>query len=513
MKTQTPPPPSALWPPLAGVSASVSATVSLFLAAWLSGTASLAWAQTPSPAALGAVCAVCAVAPAVSADAAQQFTLKNGMRLIVKPDRRAPTAVQMLWVRVGAMDEVDGHSGLAHILEHMMFKGSQRLGPGEFSRQVAALGGQENAFTSMDYTGYYQQVPTQHLEQVMRLEAERFAHNRWSDTEFSKEIEVIKEERRMRTEDNPRALLGEQLYAASFVASPQRRPIIGWMGDLDSTTAQDVRDFYRQWYTPSNAAIVVAGDVQVDRVRAWAEKYYGSLPVRALPERKPRAEPAQRGMRRVQLKAPAEQGYVALAFHVPRIGRVQEMQESDREALALLVLSAVLSDYDGARLERSLAQGPQRVADSAGSSASVLGRGPGLFLLSGVPAAGRSSQELEQALRAQISRIAQEGVDNAELERVKTQWMAEQVYEKDSLMAQAQSLGSYWVLGMPPDAEDRLVQHLRAVTAAQVQAVAAKYFGDDALTVATLLPQPRAASASAAPRAASSRSSENKRVH
>lgn len=449
----------------------------------------------------------------VSTDTAQQFTLKNGMRLIVKPDRRAPTAVHMLWVRVGAIDEVDGHSGLAHVLEHMMFKGSKRLGPGEFSRRVAALGGQENAFTSMDYTGYYQQVPTQHLEQVMRLEAERFGHNRWSDTEFSKEIEVIKEERRMRTEDNPRTQLGEQLYAASFVASPQRRPIIGWMGDLDSTTAQDARDFYRQWYAPSNAAVVVAGDVQVDRVRSWAEKYYGSLPVRALPERKPRTEPVQHGMRRVQLKAPAEQGYVALAFHVPRIRHVQEMQESDREALALLVLSAVLSDYDGARLERSLAQGPQRVADSASSSAAVLGRGPGLFLLSGVPAAGRSSEDLEQALRAQITRIAQEGVDNAELERVKTQWMAEQVYEKDSLMAQAQSLGSYWVLGMPTDAEERLVQHLRAITPAQVQAVAAKYFGDDALTVATLLPQPRAASASAAPHPASSHSSGNKRVH
>lgn len=424
----------------------------------------------------------------------QQFTLKNGLQLIVKPDRRAPTAVHMLWVRTGAMDEVDGHSGLAHIVEHMMFKGSKMLGPGEFSRRVAALGGQENAFTSMDYTGYYQQVAAARLPQVMRLEAERFAHSRWSDDEFTKEIEVIKEERRMRTEDNPRALLGEQLYAASFVASPQRRPIIGWMGDLDSTSAQDVRTFYRQWYTPNNAAVVVAGDVDVPRVRAWAEKYYGSIAMRAVPQRKPRVEPPQRGMRRVQLKAPAEQAYVALAFHVPRISRVQDMTQDDREALALLVLSAVLSDYDGARLERALTQGPQRVADSAGSSASVLSRGPGLFMLSGVPAAGHSAQEVEHALRAQVARIAQEGVDEAELERVKTQWMAEQIYEKDSLMAQAQSLGSYWVLGMPPDAEEQLVEHLRTITPAQVQAVAAKYFGDDALTVATLLPQPRAAS-------------------
>ncbi len=462
------------------------------LAAWLAAPA--AWAQAqPSTSA--------APAP-VSAPLVQHFTLRNGMELFVRPDHRAPTAVHMLWLRVGAMDEVDGTSGVAHALEHMMFKGSKKLGAGEFSRRVAALGGQENAFTSWDYTGYYQQIPAPRLPEVMQLEADRFAHNQWPDAEFRKEIEVIKEERRMRTEDSPRARLIEQLYAASFVAAPYHRPIIGWMGDLDALTPDDVRQFYQRWYVPGNAAVVVAGDVEPAQVRAWAEKYYGRLPVRALPARKPRPEPLQQGLRRIEVKAPAEQGYVALAFHVPRISRVQGMDAQDRDALALLVLSAVLSGYDGARLERALTQGAARVADSADSGASLLARGPGLFMLTGVPAAGKTAAEVEQALRAQVARVAEEGITEEELARVKVQWQAEQVYAKDSVMGQAQSLGSYWVLGLPSDAEDQLLAALRAVTVQQVQAVAAKYFGDDQLTVATLLPQPLPAGAKTAPAAA-----------
>ena len=396
----------------------------------------------------------------------------------------------MVWVRVGAMDEVDGTSGVAHVLEHMMFKGSTKLAPGEFSRRVAALGGSENAFTSLDYTGYYQQIPSDRLEQVMRLEADRFAHNRWPDAEFRKEIEVVKEERRMRTEDQPRALLIEQLSAATFTASPYRRPVVGWMSDLDAMTPADVRQFHRQWYVPANAAVVVVGDVDVRKVRALAEKTYGRIPARAVPVRKPRAEPPQMGLRRITVKAPAEQAYVALAFRAPTLARVEALTDADRDALALVVLSAVLSGYDGARLERALSQGPERVADNVGSGASVVGRGPGMFMLTGVPAQGKTAQQVEDALRAEVARVAREGVGSAELERVKTQWVASTVYQRDSLHGQASDLGSNWVQGLPLDAEDRLLALLRAITPEQVQAVAQRYFGDDQLTVATLAPQP-----------------------
>ncbi len=421
---------------------------------------------------------------------AEQFTLSNGLTLIVKPDRRAPTAVHMLWLRVGSMDEVDGTSGVAHLLEHMMFKGTPTVKAGDFSRRVAALGGRENAFTNKDYTGYYQQIPAARLEEVMKLEADRFANNDWPDEEFARELEVVKEERRMRTEDNPRALLEEALDAAVFVASAYRRPVVGWMSDLDAMTPADARDFYRRWYVPANAAVVVAGDVDVAQVRQLAEKYYGVLPARLLPSRKPRAEPVQVGIRRIDFKAPAEQAYIALAFKVPALRSLAAIEPGDQDALALTVLAAVLDGYSGARLERALVQGENRVADSASADNGLWGRGPQLFTLEGVPAPGKTAAQVETALREQVARVAREGVSEAELNRVKTQWVASAVYKRDSVFNQGRELGVRWVQGLPLDADEQLIARLRAVTAEQVKAVASRYFGDDQLTVAVLLPQP-----------------------
>ena len=423
-----------------------------------------------------------------------QFTLPNGMTVIIKPDRRAPTAVHMLWVRVGSMDEVDGTTGVAHVLEHMMFKGTAKVPLGEFSRRVAALGGRENAFTSKDYTGYYQQIPSSKLEEVMMLEADRFGNSQWSDAEFAKEIEVVKEERRMRTEDEPRALMDEAHTAAVFLASPYRRPIVGWMNDLEAMTPNDAREFFKRWYVPANAAVVIAGDVDVAQASAWVTKYYGPILKRAVPERKPRVEPAQTGLRRIDFKAPAEQSVVSLAFKVPSLetlGRNDEkLPDPQSDALALTVLSAVLDGYSGARLDRALMQGPGRVADSAVSYNGLWGRGPQLFVMEGVPSEGKTPEQVEAALRAQIARIANDGVSLAELNRVKTQWIASEVYKKDSVVSQANTLGVQWIQGQPLDADERLIARLRTVTPEQVQAVAKKYFGDDQLTVAILRPQP-----------------------
>ena len=443
----------------------------------------------------------------------EQFTLANGMTVIVKPDKRAPTAVHMVWLRVGSMDEVDGTSGVAHLLEHMMFKGTPTLKPGDFSRTVAALGGRENAFTGKDYTGYYQQIPSNRLEDVMKIEADRFANNQWSDDEFKKEIEVVKEERRLRTEDSPRALMNEALNATVFVASAYRRPVVGWMSDLDAMTPADAREFFKKWYIPANATVVIAGDVDVAQARQLAEKYYGPIPARAVPPRKPRLEPLQTGLRRIDFKAPAEQSYVALAFKVPGLsslagpaaasasasGRTagavgvadaSATADADADALALTVLSAVLDGYSGARLDRALTQGDNRVADSAGSYNGLWGRGPQLFMLDGVPAQGKTPEQVEAALREQVARVAKDGVSEAELNRVKTQWVASEVYKLDSVFNQARELGSNWVQGQPLDAGERLIARLRAVTPEQVKAVAQKYFGDDQLTVAILRPQP-----------------------
>ncbi len=419
-----------------------------------------------------------------------QYTLSNGMTLIVQPDRRAPTVAHMVWVRVGSIDEVDGTSGVAHVLEHMMFKGTPDLKPGEFSRRVAALGGRDNAFTSRDATAYHQQVPADRLEDVMRLEADRFARNQWDDAEFFKELQVVKEERRQRTEESPQARMFEAFNATLFQTSPYRRPIIGWMSDLDALTPQDAREFYRRWYVPGNAAVVIAGDVEPERVRALAEKHFGRIEARPVPPRKPRDEVAQTGPRRMEYRAVTEQSLVTLAWKAPRWTGAQD--DADRDALALTMLSAVLDGYSGARLDRALVQGQgmggKRVADSASASFGLLGRGPQMFSLTAVPARGVTPEMASAALKAEVARIAREGVQPAELQRVKTQWRAGEIYKRDSVFGQAQELGSYWVQGLGLDGSDRLMAALDAVTPADVQRVAARYFSDDQLTTGVLVP-------------------------
>ena len=447
-------------------------------------------------------------ATAQTASKVEQFTLGNGLTLIVKPDRRAPTAAHMLWVRVGSIDEVDGTSGVAHVLEHMLFKGPATTQPGEFSRKVAALGGRDNAFTSRDATGYHQQIPSNKLEDVMRLEADRFANNQWADDEFRREIEVVKEERRSRTEESPRALMFEAANALTFTASPYRRPIVGWMSDLDAMTPKDAREFYQRWYVPGNAAVVVAGDVDVMEVKRLAEKYYGPIAARPVPVRKPRDEPVQTGSRRMDFKGVASQAYVSLSFKVPNL-RAEDFGDdaSGRDPLALTVLAAVLDGYSGARLGRALEQDTPtnggRIADSADAHNGLLGRGPQLFVLAGVPAPGKTAEQVATGLRQQVALIAQAGVSDAELNRVKVQWAASETYKLDSVFSQARELGSNWVNGFPLDADARLIAKLRSITSDEVKAVAAKYFGDDELTVATLVPQPLDLNAVKRPRAAS----------
>ncbi|MBL8447516.1 MAG: insulinase family protein [Zoogloeaceae bacterium] len=414
-----------------------------------------------------------------------ETTLGNGMKVIVKEDRRAPSVVHMVWYKVGAMDETDGHSGVAHILEHMMFKGTKKLGPGEFNRQVAAVGGRDNAFTSSDYTAYFQQVPPGELGRMMGLEADRMRNLRFSDEEFFKELEVVKEERRLRTDDKPHGLVHEQLEASAFLAHPYRRPIIGWMTDLDTMRPADAWAWYRTWYAPNNATLVVVGDVDHRRVFEQAKQSFGGLVPSALPPRRDIGEPEQRGRREAEVRAPAELPYLALAWHVPTLRSLADA----RDYFALQVLSAVLDGYEGARLNTRLVR-EQRLAVSAGAGYTGMARGPSLFLLDGTPSPGHSVDELEAALRAEVARIRDQGVTDAELARVKAQAMASEVYKRDSLMGQAMEIGMLEMSGFSWRDEKRFLEGLQTVTAADVQAVAGRYFADDAMTVARLDPLP-----------------------
>ena len=443
---------------------------------------------TPSPLALLQAALLWALfmpAWALAATDTHEFRLANGLKLIVKEDHRAPTVVNMVWYRAGSIDELSGTTGVAHVLEHMMFKGTKKLKPGEFSKRVAELGGRDNAFTSKDYTAYHQQVERSRLAQVMALEADRMQNLTMDPAEFGKEIKVVMEERRLRTEDKPLSLLREALYATAFVASPYRHPVVGWMDDLQNMTAADALAWYQRWYAPNNAVVVIAGDVDPQQVLKLAEKYFGAIPPKTLPKTKPQQEPIQNGIRRVNVKAPAENPFLMMAYKVPRLLDI----EKDEEPYALELLAAVLDGYDNARLPAKLVR-TDRIANSVDAGYDGIGRGPTLFMLAGTPTKDSSVEKLEAALRAEVARIAQDGVSVQELKRVKAQVIAGQVYKRDSVFGQAMEIGSVELSGISHKQIDRMIERLSSITPQQVQAVAQKYFSDDQLTVATLTPLP-----------------------
>lgn len=414
-----------------------------------------------------------------------ETTLSNGLRVIVKEDHRAPVAMHMVWYRVGAMDEHDGTTGIAHLLEHMMFKGTKKLKPGQFNEIVARAGGNDNAFTNQDYTAYFQRVPAAALPQMMALEADRMRNLVIDDQEFGRELKVVMEERRLRTDDQPQAQLHEQLMANTFIAHPYRRPVIGWMNDLENMRPQDARDWYRRWYAPNNAYVVVVGDVDHRKVFELARKTYGGMKPVKLPVRKVTAEPPQMGERRIVVKAPAELPQLAMAWKVPKLVDVN----ADREPYALEVLAGILDGNAASRLPKALVRGSQ-IAVEVGAYYDSTSRGEVLFMLGGSPAKGHTVDELEKALRGEIRRIADEGVSAAELERIKTLTVAAQIYKLDSTYVQAMEIGRIEASGYRWQDADLMLDKLRSVTADEVQAVARKYFGDDTLTVAVLDPQP-----------------------
>lgn len=435
-----------------------------------------------------ALCGALALTLAVASPArANPFetTLSNGLRVIVKEDRRAPVAMHMVWYRVGAMDEKDGTTGVAHLLEHMMFKGTKKLKPGEFNDIVARAGGNDNAFTSHDYTAYFQRVPAAALPRMIELEADRMRNLVIGDDEFARELKVVMEERRLRTDDQPQSQMHEQLMASAFIAHPYRRPVIGWMNDLENMRPDDARDWYRLWYAPNNAYVVIVGDVDHREVFRLAQKYYGSYKAQALPPRKPQNEPEQTGIRRVTVKAPAKLPYIEMAWKVPKLRDVKQ----DSEPFALEMLAAVLDGHDASRFSKNLVRGGA-IAQSAGAGYDGSLRGEALFVLDGQPAEGKTIAELEAALRNELKRIQDDGVSAEELQRVKVRTIAAQTYKRDSLMAQAMEIGGAEAAGLSWRDVDTVIERLRQVTPEQVQAVARKYFKDDTLTVAVLDPQP-----------------------
>ena len=412
-------------------------------------------------------------------------TLANGLKVIVKEDHRAPVIVQQIWYKAGSMDERTGTTGIAHVLEHMMFKGTKTVPMGEFSKRIAAAGGRENAFTSMDYTAYFQQLHKSKLPLAMQLESDRMHNLQLTATEFKKEVNVVMEERRMRTDDEPRALMNEKLMAAAYQEHPYQHPVVGWMNDLQTLTVEDAEDWYKRWYVPSNAVLIVAGDVKAREVFALAQRYYGVIPARKLPARKKFSEPPQLGIKRIVIKAPAELPNLLMAYHTPTISD----PEKDWQPYALQMLAGILDGNDSARLNKALVR-EQELASSVGAGYDPTSRGPSLFLLEGTPSEGKTVAELESALREQVALLVRDGVSEEELKRVKAQVTASEVYKLDSLFYQAMQIGQLESIGLGYKAIPIMLKKIQAVTAQQVQDVAREFIQDDRLTIAVLDPQP-----------------------
>ena len=423
--------------------------------------------------------------PAHTNEAVQSYRLPNGMQVRVLENHRAPVVVSQVWYKVGASYEPDGITGISHVLEHMMFKGTKEHGPGEFSRIIAANGGRENAFTGADYTAYFQRIAKDRLALCLELEADRMRNLVLDEDEFRKEIEVVKEERRMRTEDKPTALTLEQFNAVAYASNPYRHPIIGWMEDLNSLTIDDVRKWYKTWYAPNNATLVVAGDVDATEVFGLAKKYFGALPAEPLPAIKPRREVKQYGEKRLTVKAPARLPYLIMGYKAP----VWPTHEDKQELYALEVLAGILDGGDSARLSRELVRGSQ-IAASASAGYGMESLHETLFSLSAVPNSDVKMAALEKALRDQVEALKTRPVSADELSRVKAQVVAANVYQRDSVFYQAMEVGMLETLGMPWRLRDDYVKNIEAVTAEAVQKVARKYLVDDHLTVAVLSPLP-----------------------
>jgi len=431
---------------------------------------------------------------AASSDSADthEFMLSNGLKLIVREDHRAPTVAHMVWYRAGSMDEVNGKTGVAHVLEHMMFKGTHQVKAGEFSRLVAAVGGRENAFTSRDYTAYFQQVEKSKLDEVIKLEADRMSNLNFDDAEFLKEIQVVMEERRLRTEDNPSSLLNESLMATAYMSSPYRHPVVGWMNDLQNMKAADARDWYRSWYAPNNATVVISGDVDPQHILKVVQKYYGAIAMHELPVRKPQIEPVQKGVKQVEVKASADNAQLSMAWKVPRL---EPGKLDDPDPYALELLTAVLDGYDNARLNRILVK-QEKVVNDIGVGYDMVSRGPELFLISASMAKGKTVAQAQASIRKALDELKQKGIPESELKRIKVRILSDQIYKRDSIFGQAMEIGTTEMAGFSWKDIDYMLEKMQTITPEQVQAVAKKYLVDEGLTIAVLDPQARKSSVS-----------------
>ena len=430
------------------------------------------------------------VLPSVFADSDVdliQTQLDNGLTVIIKPDHRSPVALTTVWYKVGGSYENDGITGISHVLEHLMFQGTKDVPAGQFLQKITDNGGQYNAVTSDDYTKYYELMAADKLPLALRLEADRMQNLVLSKPVVKKELNVVKEERRMRVDDNPMGRTYERFMAASFVNSPYHHPVVGWQSDLDSMTVKNIRDWYHQWYRPNNAAVIVVGDVDPEKTLALVKKFFGPLKKQTVPTPKPRTEVKSLGEKRISVNIPAKTPWMIMGYQTPSLVTQKESSQAWQN-YSLVVASEILAGSDSARLSKNLVRGTQ-IAAGADGQYDLLSLYKGLFAIYALPSPGHSVGALKSAIEKQIQLLQTKPVSDQELQRVKAQVVAGKVYQQDSVMTQADEVGLYWVVGLPVELSSEFVDGISAVKPEQVMAVAKRYLQPRNLTTAVLEPK------------------------
>jgi len=413
-----------------------------------------------------------------------EYMLNNGLKVVVKEDHRAPVVISQIWYKVGSAFEPGGITGVSHALEHMMFKGTHKHPTGEFSEIISANGGQENAFTGTDYTAYYQKLSADKLPISFELEADRMHNLKFVTEEFAKEIKVVMEERRLRTDDDPHDLTFERFAAVAHISHPYQHPIIGWMDDLEHMTIKDLENWYKTWYAPNNATLVVVGDVKPEEVHRLAKQYYGNIPRSDVPHIKPQREPMSLGERNLTVHAPAKVPLLIMGYNTPSA----KSTEVSWHPYALQVLAAVLDGGSSARLEKNIVR-KQQLASSIDLDYDLFSHFSGLFLFSGTPAKGHTNDELRKAILAEIKNVQTDLVSDEELDKIKTQVVSNNIYSKDSIFYQAMIIGRLETIGLNWRDADEYVERIKAVTPQQIQEMAKLYLKPKGLTIANLVPE------------------------
>ncbi len=409
-----------------------------------------------------------------------ETVLPNGLKVILLENHKAPLVTFQVWYRVGSRNEEWGKTGLSHILEHMMFKGTEKVGPEDFSRIIQENGGNDNAFTSRDYTAYFENLSADRIQIALNLESDRMQNLMLREEDFHTERMVVMEERRLRTEDNPQAYLQEQLEATAFQIQPYHWPTIGWMEDISRFTLEDLKTYYRTYYNPVNAFLVVVGDFKKEEILPRIEKAFGPYHKGAMPNQEKEKDPAQAGERRIFLKKEAQLPYIVMGYHVPNL--------REPDSYVLEVIATILSGGKSSRLYQSLVR-EKRLVLSADADHSLLSRDPSLFYLSADLLPGKEVVEVEKALDQEVERLQREPMGERELEKAKNQLEAAFVYGQDSLFYQAMLLAQHEI-ALNWRALDDYIPSIRKISTEDIQRVAKRYLTPDNRTIGILIPLP-----------------------